>query len=400
MLYFTKNKSDCTGCSACMASCPVHCISMKADEEGFLYPVASDACIRCGKCEQVCPLHQNACESESAKQYTKKAYCALSKDKKIWKRSASGGAFSEICKAFGDEDTIICGAAWDGLKVHHLCVRGVENIAPLCKSKYIESSMENVFLEIKQHLENGKKVIFCGTPCQISGLKSVLGSDYANLLLIDLICHGVGSPRVFDVCMDNISKQLGGKVCSYEFRAKRNAYQMDHLSYVKREDGKVVYIQRDPYIQLFLSQQCLRLSCGKNCKFRTEQRQGDITIADFKGLIEVFPELIGTKRNYSSIIVNTTKGEGIIPRLMDTMEIRNCNIQDIKKYNPLFYRHTWHSEKRDLFFKEFVESPNLTVEKWCAETMQVKEKWMRKVWRYLPMSARKVISLLRKSQKN
>ncbi len=391
MLYFTKSKGDCIGCSACMASCPMQCISMQADEEGFLYPVASDACIHCGKCERVCPLVKKENAVDGNEQYPKKAFCALSKDKKIWQRSASGGAFSEICRAFGDSETVICGAAWDGLHVHHVCVHGVDNIAALCKSKYVASSPDNVFAEIKDHLSAEKKVIFCGTPCQVAGLRNYLGKEYSKLLLIDLICHGVGSPKVFNACINNLSKQFGGEVCSYEFRAKRSAYQTDHMQRIKETNGKAVYIQNDPYIQLFLSQQCLRPSCGKNCRFRTEQRQGDITIADFKGLVDVFPELNGTKRNYSSVIINTAKGETILSRLSESMEMRSCSVDDIKKFNPLFFRQTWHSEKRDEFFQCFVQEPEQTIGKWCKPAEVMKESFKRKFWRYLPVQARKIV---------
>ena len=168
------DKKLCTGCTACYAACPNGGIKMIADKEGLLYPAITDTCISCDKCLKVCPrINKKA----SASNFNKRAYAATSKNSKIWRRSSSGGAFSEICKAFGDENTIVCGAAWDGLKVHHICVEGVENIMPLCKSKYVASSLENVFIEIKNHLGNDRKVIFCGTPCQVAGLKGFLNQN-------------------------------------------------------------------------------------------------------------------------------------------------------------------------------------------------------------------------------
>ena len=193
MLTFNPNKSNCTGCAACYSVCPTHCISMDADEEGFLYPNASDACVHCGLCETVCP----AILPKANNNYVQKAVAAVSKDYEIWKRSSSGGAFSEICRQWADDDTLIVGAAWDGLKVHHIGVYGFENIAPLCKSKYISSAIEDSFIEIRNELRGGRKTIFCGCPCQVAGLKAFLGKDYNNLLTIDLICHGQGSPIVF-----------------------------------------------------------------------------------------------------------------------------------------------------------------------------------------------------------
>ncbi len=388
MLYFTKNKSDCMGCSACMASCPVQCISMKTDKEGFLYPVSSDKCIHCGKCKKICPL-VNENGGMTNLEFTPRAFCAVTKDKSTWQRSTSGGAFSEICRAFGDSDTIICGAAWNGLQVHHICVHGVDQIAPLCKSKYVASSPENVFSEILVFLNADKKVIFCGTPCQVTGLRKYLGKDYDNLLFIDLICHGVGSPSVFNSCVEYLSEQFGNEIVSYEFRAKRNAYQTDYMQKIGMHDTKEIYIRDDPYIQLFLSQNCLRPSCGGNCRFRNEHRQGDITIADFKGLIEIFPDMNASKRNYSTIIINTVKGDTVMLKLEKTMVMRQCSIDNIKKYNPLFYRQTWCSDERDEFFKDYIIEPRKAIQKWCTPAKSFDDNLRRKIWRVMPESLRR-----------
>lgn len=392
MLYFMNDKTQCTGCGACYNICPIKCISMEKDEEGFLYPIASEQCVKCGKCSSVCPSMSTKDMSEYMPQ---DAYCALTKDKKVWMRSASGGAFTEICKAWDNGDSVFCGAVWNNLYVEHQCIQGIDSIEPLRKSKYVASDTKAVFSEIRDYLKANKRVVFCGTPCQVAGLKHFLGKENENLLLVDLICHGVGSSDVFEACVDNISNQFGGQVCSYEFRAKRNAHQADHLQKIKNESGKVIYIQNDPYIQLFFSQDCLRPSCGKNCKYRSEQRQGDITIADFKGLTEVFPDLNGSRMNYSSVIVNTQKGKCIISKLKESMDLRECEIDDIKKYNPLFYRQTWESKKRDTFFREFVVCPERAIETYCKPAEIAKENWKRIIWRYIPTGLRKHILKIR-----
>lgn len=394
MLYFTNEKKDCTGCSACYNSCPVKCITMQQDEEGFLYPVASKDCIHCGKCKSVCPI-QNADNNQNLASLPPKAYCALTKDKKVWKRSSSGGAFTEICKAFGDKNTIVCGAAWDGLTVHHICIEGVENIAPLCKSKYIASSLENVFEEINSFLQQNKRVVFCGTPCQVHGLKIFLGdklSSKDNILFIDLICHGTGSPGVFEECIKQLGKQLGMDISQYEFRAKRNVWETDYLAKASDEhNGKSKYVINDQYIQLFLNQNCLRPSCGQNCQYRCEQRQGDITIADFKGLKNVFSSLSGTKRNYSSVIVNTAKGEQVMTRIKDRMKVIECSVDDIKKYNPLFYRQTWFSKDRDNFFEDFKLNRCHAIKKWTSCATIYKRSIKKRVYDFLPVFVRKFV---------
>lgn len=398
MLYFNTKKSDCTGCTACQSVCPVGCIHMEKDDEGFIYPQSNDACIHCGKCERVCPILNKEKLFEQHSNYEQQAYCAITNNKKIWIQSSSGGAFSEICKAFGDEYTIIYGAAWDGLRAKHKRVIGVSSIAPLRKSKYIESVLDDAFIKIYDDLKKGKKVIFCGTPCQVSGLKQYLAKIPDSLLLIDLICHGVGSPKVFETCMEVMGEQLGEKIESYEFRSKRSFYETDYMCKVTGLNTKKErYVTSDPYMQLFFRQDCLRPSCGKNCNYRCEQRQGDITIADFKSVTSVFPELIGVKRNYSSVIINTPKGEKILPVLKEHMEMRECSINAIKQYNPLFHRQTIFSEERDLFFREFIAQPNETTKRYTKPADLMKQTPFKIMAAYLPVSMRRaIINIIRR----
>lgn len=380
MLSFTLTKGDCTGCSACMAACPVDCITMENDEEGFWYPKSSDSCINCGKCEKVCPVLKH---EATANEYPQSAYACLSKDDNIWRRSASGGAFTEICMAWGDESTIVVGASWDGFDVHQVCIEGVHNIASLCKSKYVASHPENTLREIKSYLQKGKKVIYCGTPCLVAGLKSFLGKDYSNLLTIDLICHGVGSRTVFKQSVLKISNDLKEEIKHYEFRAKRKLYETDHITSVTTET-KLIYLVNDPYMQLFLSQNALRPSCGKNCVFRNPKRQGDLTIADFKGLFQVFPQLFGSKRNFTAVVSNSQKGECVVETLQKTTTIYETKVSNIVKFNPLFERNTWFSKDRDAFFQDFVKDPRLAISKWTVPHTIYRPSLKRRIYNFLP----------------
>ena len=360
MLSFNSEKTNCMGCAACYSVCPKQCISMSPDDEGFLYPVADDSvCINCGLCNKVCPMVNPKIENS----HPKIAVAAISKDYNIWHRSASGGAFSEIVRNYADEETLIVGAAWDGLRVHHIGVLGFDNIAPLCKSKYVSSAIEDTFIQIREHLRIGKKAIFCGCPCQVDGLRRFLRKDYENLLTMDLICHGQGSPLVFKETISVIGESLGEEVQSYEFRTKRKVYETDYLALVKTQKG-CHYITQDPYIQLFLSQNALRPSCGENCKYRDVRRPGDLTIADCKGLVKIYPDLAGSKKNYSTIVSNTPKGDVILKTLERTMNIRSCPIEEVIKYNPLFARQTWFSKDRDKFFEEFKKEPKIAIKNW------------------------------------
>ena len=398
MLFFNPLKKNCSGCSACYSVCPIKCINMKADKEGFLYPEASNACINCGMCKEVCP----AFKSKKDNPFPQRAMAAVSKSYKIWRRSSSGGAFSEICRSWGDKNTLIAGAVWNGFYVHHTVVSGYENIAPLCKSKYLSSDLKDTLVRIKMALDEGNKAIFCGCPCQVDGLKQFLRKDYPNLLTLDFICHGQGSPFVFETCMDVMSEfDIKEKIIGYQFRAKRKRYEEDHIAILTTKNSKYHVVQ-DRYMQLFLSQDILRPSCGQNCKYRDLRRPGDITIADFKGLSSVFPDMAWSKKNYSTIVCNTNKGEECFNRLTDTMETRPCTIEDIIKYNPLFAQQTHSSINRDTFFKEFQSNRRSTILAWTVPTRIYKPTIKQTIITFIPSSVLRILQEIyhRMSRKN
>ncbi len=382
MLSFNPNKENCTGCGACYSICPKHCIEMKPDQEGFLYPelVNIEKCIDCGLCLDVCPMLRK----RDVQDFEKVAFAATSLDKSIWLKSASGGAFSGICMSWGDEDTIVVGAAWDNLKVHHSCIRGVQNITPLCKSKYVASNLEDTFIEIKRALKNGTKVIFCGTPCQVAGLRCFLRKPYKNLLLIDLICHGVSSPSVFSSCLKVIGEQSEGEIQSYEFRYKDNRYEQDYISRVNIKDGKSKILIKDQCMQLFLSQLALRPSCVKYCAFRNRNRPGDITIGDARGLNEFIKVDYDRTVNYTHVIINTARGSEVLSNLDKYMKIYPCTVEDVTKYNPLFERNTSFNEKRDQFFADFMIDHVGAIKKYTKPYCEYKLTCKRIARKYMP----------------
>ena len=358
LLDFIKDKSTCTGCTACVNACLVGCISMVEDEEGFLYPHADELCIHCDICKRICPLFNNNTERKpDTEQY---AAAAVTRNDIMWKRSTSGGAFTEICNAIGDHETIVFGATFNGLKVEHTYVIGVENIGVFRKSKYVQSELGDCYKQVESFLLEGKKVIFSGTPCQVAGLRSYLRKEYDNLFCIDLICHGVGSPKVFDESLEYIGQKYKTRVAKYEFRHKRVFLGNFHeyLSRYEFDNKTTASENMDVYTRFFLLQLCLRPSCQSNCRFRTCNRMGDITLGDFKGKSLVFPRLV-EYRNLSTIVVNSQKGDLAFKQLHKSMDIFKCSIDDVKKHNPLFYRTTRDNPERDLFFSDFINGVDI-----------------------------------------
>ena len=204
MFYLeNKDKNNCTGCRACEKICPKDAIQMVQDSEGFIYPEIDELkCIKCGLCQKVCP-NVNSVKNELIEQ---KVYYGVHKDEEILRKSSSGGAFTAIVEAFCDKDYIIFGCTMnEKFEVYHDYVDNKKDIIKFRKSKYLQSNVKDSYIKVKEFLKNGKKVIFTGTPCQISGLKNFLGNiKQEKLLCVDLICHGVTSQKVFNSYIEGL----------------------------------------------------------------------------------------------------------------------------------------------------------------------------------------------------
>lgn len=188
------DKSLCSGCGACFNICPENCIKMCEDSEGFLYPEADKSkCIDCGLCEKACPIFKEYKGNPEGR-----AYACINKDESVRMESSSGGIFRLIAEYVLAKGGVVFGAAFDeDLTVHHILAESPGEIYKLQGSKYVQSRIENTYKKAKEYLENGRMVLFTGTPCQISGIKAYLNKDYENLILQDIVCHGVPSGKVW-----------------------------------------------------------------------------------------------------------------------------------------------------------------------------------------------------------
>lgn len=300
---------NCTGCQACRLICPGKCISIAGDREGFLVPeIDQSRCMDCGQCVLRCPQNNRPAFTNNT---VLKVIAARYKDDEVLGKSSSGGAFAGIAaKILETPGSVVFGCAFDKeLVARHDYVTDKRNIEPLQSSKYVQSDVGDTYLLARDLLENGKTVLYSGTPCQIAGLYAFTGRDYENLLTADLMCHGVSSPLLFKRYIAWLEKKLGGRVINYNFRYKsgRAGWSPKCVTRIMT-NRKVKYIERavDPYSRDH-SNYTLRESCYR-CKYTNANRIGDLTLGDFWGIENASPDFFD-RRGVSAVCVNTPKGE-------------------------------------------------------------------------------------------
>ena len=323
---------QCSGCTACYSSCPTDAISMKKDDEGFLYPVIDpEKCINCNKCRKVCPFN-NPIEK---REFNSKIYAFTHSDTAVLANSTSGGAFTAISDGVLKDKGVVFGAVYTPeLAVCHVGANTKAQRDKMCGSKYLQSNIGQSFKEIKTSLETGKTVLFSGTPCQVAGLKSYLSGNKTPgaLITVDFLCHGVMSPLLFEDYIRFVEKKTKKKIIAHDCRKK--FYGWGHCeSNVfsdESEDHKSRFSQL--HKRLFYMDVGERPSCY-NCKFCSIERYSDITIGDFWG-IEKYDKEMFDKNGVSLIIVNSLQGEKVLKSILPTGRIREESIQYVLPKQP------------------------------------------------------------------
>lgn len=326
MYLFSKDKNECSGCSACKSICPRNCIEMIDDEYGFKYPVVNDSnCINCHLCEKICPIVN--CTKKEQKNI---CYYGWHKNENIRLNSTSGAAFvgiSELC--FSNGYKCIYGATFNKKRVYHTCITDIASIKTLSGSKYVQSNMDSVFNDIVKKLKNDEKIVFVGTPCQVDGLERIVEKKYRNnLLLIALVCHGVASPGIFEKYLAEIEKKNGANVKNIRFRDKR--YQNNELSHrfttIYFDNNSEISTTDNLYTLMFGLGTITRDSCFK-CPYTSPSGAGDITIGDFWGIENYDSNLKNEiSKGISLIIPHTKLGEAICNGLNEYMYLNKVDL--------------------------------------------------------------------------
>ena len=341
------NKTKCCGCSACVNVCPKQCISMEQDEEGFLYPKVNEInCINCGLCESVCLFEK----TEPARLAKPLSYAVKIKDSEIREKSSSGGVFSALANDILSKNGVVYGAAMceDNKAVQHIRIDSVERIDVLRRSKYLQSTMNDVYKQVLEDLTIGRKVLFSGVPCQIHGLKLFLRKEYENLTCVEVICHGVPSPALWQKYIDYLEKKYDANVQEVNFRSKRHGWNKFGLTVKGDRIEQYKSLSYDPYMKMFLRDYCLRPSCY-DCNAKKIESMADLTIADFWGVNNVVSEF-NDDTGVSLVLLQSRKGINIFNEVKNQTEYCEVDFDKAIKCNPAYAVSAKRPTQRDTFF--------------------------------------------------
>lgn len=352
-----QNKINCCGCTACASVCTHNAITMIPDELGFLYPkVNEDICVNCKLCVKVCQFHDNYDRYLNFDTPPKAFQLRIVPEIQLM-MSQSGGAFFAIATHFISKGGVVYGAAFTKTwKVTHQRARDLKSLEALRMSKYVQSDLRGVLPMVKEDLKGGFKVLFSGTSCQIAGLKSYIPNKYHyNLFCIDIICHGVPSPKIWEDYIAYLQHSRKSKITKACFRDKRFGWHGAKESFLF-ENGKEEI--RKTSNSLYFKGLSIRESCS-NCHFTNLKRVGDISIGDQWGISKDSP--YEDNKGLSVVFCNSEKGEQLLQRIEQTCIVEPCELYECMQ--PQLQRPIKMNPKHDQFVSEYISKGFLHVAK-------------------------------------
>lgn len=328
------SKEYCTGCTACASACPKGCIAMTADENGFLCPVIdADQCVSCGLCERACPIVNPLKVAENMPE----AYAAYSRNERMRLESSSGGVFTELARTVLKDGGAVFGAAYnEQFEVVHICAESESDLAKLRGAKYAQSDLRGIFANVTAQLEQGRRVLFSGTPCQVGGLKAFLRKDYDNLIAVDFVCHSVPSPMAWREYVKYRAEQdNNGKMPdAINLRSKQSGwtnYQYSNLFAYTDGHAHAVRSGESLYMKMFVGGYINRKSCA-NCQFKGYRRVSDLTIGDFWGIWDIAPEM-DDNTGTSVVLAQSDRGAELIEQIAAQLVLKEVSMEEASREN-------------------------------------------------------------------
>ena len=345
------NKFTCCGCTACSNICLHQAITMIPDSLGFLYPkVDEDKCINCGLCDNVCQFQDNYKRYDNF-DIPEVYQFRLDSDSEL-RKSQSGGAFFAIADKFINDGGVVYGAAFtDTWRVIHQKATDSQSLDKLRMSKYVQSDIRGIFPKIKEELKSGIRVLFSGTACQVAGLKSCVPKRlHENLFCIDIICHGVPSPKIWEDYLQYLQEKRNSKIIRACFRDKRFGWHGARESFLY-ENGHEEFRRTSNY--LYFSGLSMRESCSQ-CPYTNIKRVGDITVGDQWGIPKDSP--YEDDKGLSLILINSDKGKQLFENIEKNAErtsLKDCMQPQLKqpsKLHPDYQRFAYDYETKGFLY--------------------------------------------------
>ena len=324
------NTELCTGCAACVVSCPFNCIRMQEDVIGHIYPIINEEqCVGCNQCIQACEKRLMYRENKA-----KQIFAAWSDNQIERRNSTSGGIATVLARYVIEKRGVVFGCAFDNGSFQHIRIENECDLSRIQGVKYVESNISNIYHQIKNELLTERKVMFVGTPCQCAGIKAYLKKGYGNLLLVDLICTGVPPQKL-------LWENLKLKPLDVDAICFRKGHETKLTVF---RFGNVIYqnpVWKDSFLMGFSNHLFLRESCYQ-CEFAIERRVSDITLGDFWGLGKNISFDFDLQDGVSAVVINTIKGEEYFEAIKEYIFFEKRGYEEFKNGNP---RYTSPSNK-------------------------------------------------------
>lgn len=359
-------KEDCCGCNACGDVCAKQAITFKTDNEGFWYPeVDVEKCVDCGLCEKVCPIIQ-------AEQLKKndfeipKCFAAQNKNLESLFNSTSGSAFAAFAEKIYKDKGYVGGAVFnDDYSVKQIISNDKTDLEQLRNTKYVQSNSEGFYAQVQKLLKDGNKVLVCGLPCQMAAIRSFLRKDYENLIIVDMICLGINSPRILPAYLHWKEEQHGSKLVYYKAKNKELGWRQLTTKMVF-ENGDVEYDKRDTnyFTHGFIATHAFARPSCHECKFKGTPRIADITIGDFWGAERYVGKEYDHDLGTSVILINSLKGLDFFEKARASFRSVDIDYEAVRKGNraldisiprPTLDRTELYKDLTKLPFKEFAD---------------------------------------------